>query len=141
MPRYFASLRVNFCHGNGTRRPVVGRLWYSFRFLLSSLDVLRSLSRCFSSVQSNIVSNLNLRLSPPLLYHEILGNPRLDGKVVRLQREFRSISTTKSTDPRTGAITYSYKMGKVPTVSEWGQCGLSRIGLTEHALAVAVLVL
>lgn len=33
--------------------------------------------------------------------------------MVRLQREFRSISTTKSTNPRTGAITYSYKMGKV----------------------------
>lgn len=43
----------------------------------------------------------------------VVGNPRLDAKVVRLQREFRSISTTKSTNPRTGAITYSYKMGKV----------------------------
>lgn len=43
------------------------------------------------------------------------GNPRLDRKVVRLQREFRSISTTKFTDPKTGAVTYSYKMGKVRT--------------------------
>eukprot|EP00903_Cladosiphon_okamuranus_P013950 g12974.t1 len=45
--------------------------------------------------------------------HSLTGNPRLDAKVVRLQREFRSISTTKSTNPSTGAITYSYKMGKV----------------------------
>ncbi|CAM9175845.1 unnamed protein product [Hapterophycus canaliculatus] len=45
--------------------------------------------------------------------HSLTGNPRLDGKVVRLQREFRSISTTKSTDPKTKAVTYSYKMGKV----------------------------
>ncbi|CAM9842968.1 unnamed protein product [Pylaiella littoralis] len=45
--------------------------------------------------------------------HSLTGNPRLDRKVVRLQREFRSISTTKFTDPKTRAVTYSYKMGKV----------------------------
>ncbi|CAM9186272.1 unnamed protein product, partial [Ectocarpus fasciculatus] len=45
--------------------------------------------------------------------HSLTGNARLDRKVVRLQREFRSISTTKSTNPKTGAVTYSYKMGKV----------------------------
>eukprot|EP00904_Undaria_pinnatifida_P002651 jgi/Undpi1/12387/HiC_scaffold_5.g02059.m1 len=45
--------------------------------------------------------------------HSLTGNNKLDGKVVRLQREFRSISTTKFTNPKTGTITYSYKMGKV----------------------------
>lgn len=49
----------------------------------------------------------------PASFLPLLGNPRLDGKVVRLQREFRSISTTKFTDPKTKAATYSYKMGKV----------------------------
>ena len=50
------------------------------------------------------------------------GNTRLDGKVVRLQREFRDISTTKYKHPKTGAITYSYKMGKV---------GLMKLGDTK----------
>ncbi|CAM9910415.1 unnamed protein product, partial [Ascophyllum nodosum] len=45
--------------------------------------------------------------------HSLTGNTRLDGKVVRLQREFRDISTTKYKHPKTGAITYSYKMGKI----------------------------
>ncbi|CAM9546042.1 unnamed protein product, partial [Phaeothamnion confervicola] len=42
----------------------------------------------------------------------LTGDARLDRKICALQKEFRRISQVKATDPETGAVTYSYKMGK-----------------------------
>lgn len=83
--------------------PLLRRIWASF--ISASTVVARSSSPSITM--------------PPCLSMSS-GNARLDGKVVHLQREFRSISTTKCTNRETGTITYSYKKGKVRSTVDRG---------------------
>lgn len=83
------------------------RAFYSLEAYRRGVDGWRGSSWHQSTPQSTSSENL------ASCGDVIPGNARFYEKVMRLQREFRSISTAKFTNRKTGAVTYSYRMGKV----------------------------